>query len=104
MRPLSTISAPLSQIRVFSRKKASLLIPAQKFSLTRCEIISKRGLLVLSLQKPIAAKALQMRSWSAFAKGGQRAIRAQSETSAIAEVALSFNFFVLKRCGSCVAD
>ena len=36
-------------------------------SLTRCEIVSKRGLLVLNLQKPIAAKALQMRSFSAFA-------------------------------------
>ena len=35
-------------------------------SLTRCEIVSKRGLLVLNLQKPIAAKALQMRSFSAF--------------------------------------
>ena len=36
-------------------------------SLTRCEIVSKRGLLVLNLQKPTAAIALQMRSWSAFA-------------------------------------
>ena len=36
-------------------------------SLTQCEIISKRGLLVLNLQKPIAAKALQMRRLSAFA-------------------------------------
>ena len=35
-------------------------------SLTRCEIVSKRGLLVLNLQKPIAAKALQIRSFSAF--------------------------------------
>ena len=35
--------------------------------LTRCEIVSKRCLLVLNLQKPIAAKALQMRSVSAFA-------------------------------------
>ena len=36
-------------------------------SLTRCEIVSKRGLLVLNLQKPTPAKVLQMRSWSAFA-------------------------------------
>ena len=36
-------------------------------SLTRCEIVSKRGLLVLNLQNPTVAKALQMRSWSAFA-------------------------------------
>ena len=36
-------------------------------SLTRCEIVSKRGLLVLNLQKPTAAKVLQMRSLSAFA-------------------------------------
>ena len=36
-------------------------------SLTRCEIVSKRGLLVLNVQKPTAAKALQMRSLSAFA-------------------------------------
>ena len=36
-------------------------------SLTRSEIVSKRGLLVLNLQKPTAAKALQMRSLSAFA-------------------------------------
>ena len=36
-------------------------------SLTRCEIVSKRGLLVLNLQKPTAAKALQMRRLSAFA-------------------------------------
>ena len=36
-------------------------------SLRRCEIVSKRGLLILNLQKPTAAKALQMRSWSAFA-------------------------------------
>ena len=36
-------------------------------SLTRCEIASKRCLLVLNLQKPTAAKALQMRSLSAFA-------------------------------------
>ena len=36
-------------------------------SLTRCEIVSKRGLLVLNLQKPTAAKALQMLSLSAFA-------------------------------------
>ena len=36
-------------------------------SLTRWEIVSKRGLLVLNLQKPTAVKALQMRSWSAFA-------------------------------------
>ena len=36
-------------------------------SLTRCEIVSKRGLLILNLQKPTAAKALQMRSLSAFA-------------------------------------
>ena len=35
--------------------------------LTRCEIVSKRCLLVLNLQKPTAAKALQMRSVSAFA-------------------------------------
>ena len=35
-------------------------------SLTRCKIISKCGLLVLNLQKPTAAKALQMRSLSAF--------------------------------------
>ena len=36
-------------------------------SLTRCEIVSKRGLLVLNLQKPTAPKALQMRRLSAFA-------------------------------------
>ena len=36
-------------------------------SLTRCEIVSKRGVLVLNLQKPAAAKALQMRSLLAFA-------------------------------------
>ena len=35
--------------------------------LTRCEIVSKRGLLVLNLQKLTAAKALQMRRLSAFA-------------------------------------
>ena len=35
--------------------------------LTRCEIVSKRGLLVLNLQKRTAAKALQMRRLSAFA-------------------------------------
>ena len=35
--------------------------------LTRCEIVSKRCLLVLNLQKPAAAKALQMRRLSAFA-------------------------------------
>ena len=35
--------------------------------LRRCEIVSKRGLLVLNLQKPTAAKALQIRSLSAFA-------------------------------------
>ena len=35
-------------------------------SLTRCERASKRGLLVLNLQKPTAPKALQMRSLSAF--------------------------------------
>ena len=35
--------------------------------LTRREIVSKRGLLVLNLQKPTAAKALQMRRLSAFA-------------------------------------
>ena len=36
-------------------------------SLTRCEMVSKRGLLVLNLHKPTAAKALQLRSLSAFA-------------------------------------
>ena len=36
-------------------------------SLTPCEIVSKRGFLVLNLQKPTAAKALEMRSLSAFA-------------------------------------
>ena len=36
-------------------------------SLTRYEIVSKRGLVVLNLQKPTAAKALQMRRLSAFA-------------------------------------
>ena len=36
-------------------------------SLTRCEIVLKRGLLVLNLQKPTATKALQMRSSSTFA-------------------------------------
>ena len=36
-------------------------------SLTRCEIVSKRGLLVLNLQKLTAAKALQMRRLAAFA-------------------------------------
>ena len=35
--------------------------------LTRCEIVSQRGLLVLNLQKRTAAKALQMRRLSAFA-------------------------------------
>ena len=35
--------------------------------LTRCEIASKRGLLVLNLQKRTAAIALQMRRLSAFA-------------------------------------
>ena len=35
--------------------------------LTRCEIVSKRSLLVLNLQKLTAAKALQMRRLSAFA-------------------------------------
>ena len=35
--------------------------------LTRCEIVSKRCLLVLNLQKQTAAKALQMRRLSAFA-------------------------------------
>ena len=35
--------------------------------LTRCEIVSKRCLLVLNLQKRTAAKALQMRRLSAFA-------------------------------------
>ena len=35
--------------------------------LTRCEIVSKPCLLVLNLQKPTAAKALQMRRLSAFA-------------------------------------
>ena len=36
-------------------------------SLTRCEIFSKRGLQVLNLQKPTAAKTLQMRRLSTFA-------------------------------------
>ena len=36
-------------------------------SLTRCEIVSKRGLLVLNLQNLNAAKALQWRRLSAFA-------------------------------------
>ena len=36
-------------------------------SRTRYEIVSKRGLLVLNLQKPAAAKALQMCSLPAFA-------------------------------------
>ena len=36
-------------------------------SLTRCEIVSKRGLPVLNLQMPTASKALQMRRLSAFA-------------------------------------
>ena len=35
--------------------------------ITRCEIVSKRGLLVLNLQKPTAAKPLQTRRLSAFA-------------------------------------
>ena len=35
-------------------------------SLTRCEIVSKRDLLVLNLQKPSVAKALQMRRLSAL--------------------------------------
>ena len=35
--------------------------------LTRCEIVSKRCLLVLNLQKRTAAKVLQMRRLSAFA-------------------------------------
>ena len=35
-------------------------------SLTRCEIVSKRCMLVLNLQKPTAAKVLQMRRLSAF--------------------------------------
>ena len=34
---------------------------------SRCEIVSKRCMLVLNLQKPTAAKALQMRRLSAFA-------------------------------------
>ena len=46
-----------------SRRKS----PYRTGSLTRCEIVSKRGLLVLNLQKRTAAKALQMRSFSAFA-------------------------------------
>ena len=36
-------------------------------SLTRCEIVLKRGLLILNLLKPAAAKALQMRRLSALA-------------------------------------
>ena len=36
-------------------------------SLTRREIVSKRGLLVLNLQKSTAAQALQLRRLSAFA-------------------------------------
>ena len=36
-------------------------------SLRRCEIVLKRGLLILNLQKPTAAKTLQMRTLSAFA-------------------------------------
>ena len=36
-------------------------------SLTRCEIVSKWGLLVLNLQKPTVAKSLQMCRLSAFA-------------------------------------
>ena len=36
-------------------------------SLTRCEIVSKRCMLVLNLQKRTAAKALQMRRLSACA-------------------------------------
>ena len=36
-------------------------------SLTRFEIVSKRGFPVLNLQKPTAVKALQMRSFSTFA-------------------------------------
>ena len=36
-------------------------------SLTRCKIVSKRGLLIWNLQQPSAAKAIQMRSLSAFA-------------------------------------
>ena len=36
-------------------------------SLTRCKIVSKRSLLVFNLQKPTAAKALQMSRLSAFA-------------------------------------
>ena len=35
--------------------------------LTLCEIVSKRCMLALNLQKPTAAKALQMRRLSAFA-------------------------------------
>ena len=35
--------------------------------LARCEIVSKRCMLVSNLQKPTAAKALQMRRLSAFA-------------------------------------
>ena len=35
-------------------------------SITWCEIVSKRGLLVLNLLKPTAVKALQMRSLSAL--------------------------------------
>ena len=36
-------------------------------SLTRCEIVSKRGLLVLNLQKLTAAEGLEWRRLSAFA-------------------------------------
>ena len=36
-------------------------------SLTLCEMVPKRGLLVLNLQKPTAAKELQTRRLSAFA-------------------------------------
>ena len=36
-------------------------------SLTRCEIVSKRGLLVLNLQKPTTAKVLRLRRLLAFA-------------------------------------
>ena len=58
------IRLQLAEVTYTLRLRAS---DSRSSSLTRCEIVSKRGLLVLNLQMPIAAKALQMRSLSAFA-------------------------------------
>ena len=52
---------------VILTKSSSLKSRYLTGSLTQCEIVSKRGLLVLNLQNPTAAKVLQIRSLSAFA-------------------------------------